>query len=181
VSGPSVFVLGALVVSSLPVAVGCSSKDADASDAGTQTYLAFASNFEGYEDWPHAPATADGAASGVHALGPMTVYWNQTPPHGSTEFPVGTIIVKQTDPGVTPAQVFAMVKRGGNYNASGARDWEWFELEVTGGDVVRILWRGVGPPNGETYGGDPTTCNTCHQQASGNDYVWSSALQFAAF
>jgi hypothetical protein len=159
--------------------IGCSASETENSDA--DTFLAFATTFAGYRNWSHAAATADGAPSGVHTNGPMTVYWNELPPHGGVEFPVGTTIVKETDPGVSPAQIFAMVKRGGGYNSTGARGWEWFELQSPDSDSVIILWRGVGPPNGETYGGDPTTCNTCHAQAVGNDFVWSTALQLSSF
>ena len=166
---------------SVATALGCGTSKSDDLGGDAGSYLAFASNFVGYRSWSHAVATADGAPSGVHTNGPMTVYWNKTPPHGSVEFPVGTIIVKETDPGVTPAQIFAMVKRGGGYNSSGAHDWEWFELQAPDDDTVLILWRGVGPPNGETYGGDPTTCNNCHSQAAANDFVWSTALQLSSF
>jgi hypothetical protein len=163
------------------VILGCGSSKTSDSGQDAGTFLAFATNFEGYRNWSHAAATADGAPSGVHSSGPMTVYWNETPPRGSTEFPIGTLIVKETDPGVTPAQIFAMVKRGGGYNSSGARNWEWFELQAADDETVLIVWRGAGPPNGETYGGDPTTCNNCHVQAATNDFVWSSALQLSSF
>ena len=70
----------------------------------------------------------------------------------------------------------AMVKRGANFNALGARGWEWFEL-VEGPRGVAINWRGLGAPDGEGYGGDPLgTCNSCHQMAAGNDFVLSEAL-----
>lgn len=161
---------------------GCSASPASDDQTAPDTYLAFASDFAQYRSWSHAPANAEGAPSASpHSVGPMTVYWNRDPPSGSTGFPVGTIIVKQTDPSVTSAQIFAMVKRGGGYNAAGARNWEWFELQVAAPDPVTILWRGVGPPNGESYGGDPTTCNTCHGQAARNDFVWSTALQLDSF
>ena len=113
--------------------------------------------------------------------GPMTVYWNRSPPSGSDEFPLGTIIVKQNDPGATTPQIFAMVKREGGYNASGAKGWEFFELQAADDQSVVILWRGVGPPVGESYGSDPNTCNNCHSQAGANDFVWSSALQLSSF
>jgi hypothetical protein len=156
----------------------CASSTGKERDAGDGSYLAFASNFAGYEDWDHAASIgAEGAPVGVHDLGPMTVYWNQLPPAGASEFEVGTIIVKQTDPSAVALQVFAMVKRGGGYNSGGARDWEFFELLPAAVAAPVILWRGVGPPDGESYGGDPNTCNTCHSQAAAHDYVWSTVLQ----
>jgi hypothetical protein len=69
-----------------------------------------------------------------------------------------------------------MVKRGGNYDSSGAVDWEWFELKNLDDAHVTILWRGVGPPGGETYGGNPTVCNDCHAGARSNDFVWTAGL-----
>ncbi len=161
---------------------GCGSSDEQQRDAGGGSYLAFASNFAGYEAWQHAASIgAEGAPAGVHDLGPMTVFWNQLPPAGAEEFEVGTIIVKQTDPGAATPQVFAMVKRGGDYNSAGARNWEFFELLPGSAAAPVILWRGVGPPNGESYGGDPNTCNTCHSQAATHDYVWSTVLQQSLF
>ena len=90
-------------------------------------------------------------------------------PSGSPEFPVGTAIVEVRASGI----IFAAVKRGADFNATGAKNWEWFELLETP-DVV-IKWRGVGPPAGEMYGGDPNGgCNACHTRCGGtNDYVCS--------
>jgi hypothetical protein len=164
------------------------------------TFTAFATDFEGFHSWPSAPATpspnlppvpgGDGvdagtiaADGGVHVL-PLTVYWNRPPPTGSTTFPVGTIIVKETDEAdLTARKIFAMVKRGGDFNATGAVNWEWFELQNGVDSGVVINWRGFGPPSGsaDVYGGNPTICNNCHVIAAANDDVWSSAVQLANF
>lgn len=164
------------------------------------TFTAFAPDFEGFHSWPSAPATpapslptvpgGDGvdagslaADGGVHVL-PLTVYWNHAPPSGSPTFPVGTIIVKETDePDLTARKIFAMVKRGGDFNATGAVNWEWFELQNSVDDGIVINWRGFGPPSGsaDVYGGNPTICNNCHLIAAANDDVWSSAVQLANF
>jgi hypothetical protein len=88
----------------------------------------YASSFDGFQAWSTAPATApSGVSEGLHGVGPLQVYWNQSPPHGATSFPVCTIILKETeeaDP--TQRTVFAMVKLGGGYNGEGAVGWEWF-------------------------------------------------------
>lgn len=142
-------------------------------------FIAFSSTFADYKTWTHVHS--DGPAPGTQpdsVLGPREQYINEVPPPGSTEFPIGTIIVEdRTTTGVT----FAGVKRGGNYNASGAVNWEWFELVTT--PSVAIKWRGVGPPAGEQYGGDPDGgCNSCHAQCGAtNDYVCSPYLQLASF
>jgi hypothetical protein len=145
-------------------------------------FVAFASSFDGYHDWTSMPAIAPpNAPMGLHTTGPMTVYINRVPPPSSTQFPLGTIIVKETQE-ADPAQrtVFAMVKRGGGYDAMGAVGWEWFELANEESDA-RIVWRGVGPPAGEKYGGDPNGCNGCHGGARPNDFVWTSGLSLSSF
>lgn len=44
-----------------------------------------------------------------------------------------------------------------------------------------LLWRGVGPPNGDTYGGDMNGCNLCHAACAANDYVSSPLLRLGSF
>lgn len=171
-----------------------------AQPATPDQFVAFASDFAAYHDWASAPATpapglpavpgdgltvadagaidAGAADGGVHQR-PLTVYWNHAPHSGSATFPVGTIIVKETDEAdATQRQVFAMVKRGANFNASGALGWEWFELQNTAAGSVIIKWHGYGPTGTtDTYGGNPHVCNDCHGLARSNDYVWSAAVQ----
>jgi hypothetical protein len=149
-------------------------------------FIAFGSDFQDFHNWQSFDVTAD-AASGtgagtVHPDAMLIEYLNKAPPSGSTTFPVGTIIVKEgTDGDVIGRQYFAMVKRGGGENADGAVGWEWFELRNLPDGSVGIVWRGVGPPAGEVYGGDPNAgCNTCHV-ACGNDSVCAKAVQLAQF
>lgn len=136
-------------------------------------FIAFETHFEGYQGWPSVQV--DGHEQGAaHLAGSRTVYISERPPAGATEFPVGTRIVKEMNDG--SSQVFAMVKRGGGYNLTGAVNWEWFELELVEGRLA-IRWRGVGPPAGESYGGDPNGgCNGCHRLNQANDYVGSISL-----
>jgi hypothetical protein len=74
-----------------------------------------------------------------------------------------------------------MEMRGGNFDPEGAVSWEWFELQNVDADNVRIVWRGNGPPNGETYGGDSATCNDCHAGAKSNDFVWTTGFLLSSF
>ena len=159
-------------------------------------FIAFAGNFKGFHDWPNqaeaTPATTlppvDAAAlsgpdGGVHPV-PEREYWNNNPPSGSAAFPIGTIIVKETeetDP--TARHVFAMVKRGADFNAAGAVNWEFYELTNKTDGTVSVQWQGYGPTSASTdiYGGDPNVCNNCHRQAITNDYVFGAALQLANF
>jgi hypothetical protein len=154
-------------------------------DAGAE-FVAYASSFDCFHGWTNtAPASAqDDAGDGLHGLGPLKVYWNQSPPHGATTFPVGTIIVKETeDPDPTQRIVFAMVKRGDGYNAPpGANGWEWFSLQNNADGSVTILWRGLVAPPGQTYANQAIgDCNGCHTAAATNDDVWDSALQLTSF
>jgi hypothetical protein len=161
------------------------------------TFVAFATDFDGFHSWPSAAAMPspnlppvdaggvgpDGGATdgGVHPV-PETEYWKIPSPITGNEFPLRTIIVKETneaDP--TARQVFALVKRGGDFNPTGAVNWEWYELKNNADGSVVIGWQGYGPPSGsaDIYGGNPAVCNTCHIKAAANDYVWSAALQLS--
>ncbi|HWL88049.1 MAG TPA: hypothetical protein VNO21_19735 [Polyangiaceae bacterium] len=153
------------------------------SDVGTNsTFIAFCGNFQNYRSWQsfHLDDGDAGAQGAVHLAGPKTEYLNKKPPSGSKEFPVGTVIVKELEIGpLESRKVFAMVKRGGGFNAaSTAPNWEWFELQNNAdGSVNNIVWRGFGPPAGEQYGGDPAGCTNCHAAAKDNDDVPSAPLQ----
>jgi hypothetical protein len=176
-------------------AIGCGAgAGTDTSDAGPLAGVpVYAPAFHDFHSWYSVPGvgpkdagngiTASGdAGSAVHTMGPLVSYINNRPPSGSSSFPLGTIIVKEVNAGdLTSRQIFAMVKRGAGFNAGGAVDWEWFELRNIDADDVLIVWRGLGPPSGETYGGNPATCNDCHEGAKANDYVWTTGFQLSAF
>jgi hypothetical protein len=143
------------------------------------TYLAFSASFADFRTWTsfHSEGPPDDGTMPAETLGARTLYLNQRPPSRATEFPVGTIIVEARETGAM--NLFAKVKRGGGYNLGGAIDWEWFEIVE---DPIAIVWRGLGPPNGESYGGDPDACNTCHATCGGaNDFVCSPTLTLASF
>lgn len=158
--------------------IGC----APAGEGGPEgdTFIAFATHFKGFRSWESFPVTT-GGGDPVHTGGPRTEYLKERPAEGADEFPVRTILVKETDTeALADRTVFAMVKRGGDYNASGATGWEWFELKNIDDQTVDIVWRGVGPPAGEKYGGDPNAgCNSCHEGARSNDFVLSTAIRLS--
>ena len=188
---------GVLLVALLVALGACSSNDLEASSCdvpagfgvgvgeaapvGASSFIAFAQHFAGYHAWPSTPGVTKYPATEFHVAGSTTVYINRKPATGATEFPVGTIVVKETNTGpLNERTAFAMVKRGAGYNASGAAGWEWFELKPQcGKDEPAIGWRGVGPPTGESYGGDATGCNNCHALAADNDFVLTAGLSFA--
>ena len=154
----------------------CKGSSSSGGDSG-DTFTPFVSTFAPFRTWTEFDSPGPGSDSGFPpgVLGPRQQYINMVPPHGSTEFPVGTVIVEVRDTGI----IFSGVKRGGGYNATGAKNWEWFELTE---NPIAITWSGFGPPPGDTYGGDMNSCNTCHAACGGdNDYVCSSKLQLAGF
>jgi hypothetical protein len=143
-------------------------------------YLAFAQNFFGYHSWPSYDVSEDADLVGIHDGSVVMEYINRLPASASNEFPVGTLVVKEATGGTIPHEIFAMAKRGGGFNTV-ATGWEWFELENLdcADDRVKLIWRGVGPPVGEMYGGDPNAgCNSCHADC-GNDAVCAKALNLA--
>jgi hypothetical protein len=163
---------------------GCGAGGApDVSPDANTVFIAFDSTFQDYRSWTsfHDPGPPDDGTFPADVLGPRTQYINHLPPHGATVFPVGTIIVEEREDAAMT--IFAGVKRGDDFNLTGAVGWEWFELTRADTGQVLIQWRGVGPPNNTTYGGDPNGgCNACHTSCgAGNDYVCSPELQLRNF
>lgn len=142
-------------------------------DAGVpQVFIALSRDFEGYGSWKRFDLVATDSKD-PHMAGARTVFINKLPPPGATEFPIGTIILKR----IEGLETYAMVKRGGDFNPNGAKNWEWFGFENLEGGALKQEWRGT---NGDNYGGPNETrrsCNTCHVAAVGNDFVQSPALK----
>jgi Cytochrome P460 len=146
---------------------------------GEPVCIANAASFTGYRTWekvPLPPATPD--VEGVHT-GPRSVYVNYIPAKGAgAEFPIGTIVVKEmeNDADIRQRRVFAMVKRGGDYNTGAALNWEWFEITPLPSGQALIKWRGVNPPEGESYSRSKEGgCNGCHLGAKDNDFIMSGS------
>jgi hypothetical protein len=134
----------------------------------------------------------DRGADPVHLddpTGHATVFVDHLPPHGVTEFPVGTHILRVMGEGDDPTQweAHGLVKVGGDFNADGARGWEYYGLAMSrdaNGDLVATTrWHGVGPPDGDGYASsDPDAgpvlgCNHCHGAATWNDSIIGPELQ----
>ena len=163
-------------VVAIALIAGCGSSHDAGSDAN-DAFIAFNPTFAPFRTWTMFSDDLMDPNNTLPAgvAGPRDQFINKVPPPGSTEFPIGTVIVEvRTDSG----KIFASVKRGGNFNAAGDKNWEYFELQE---NPVMYLWRGLGPPLGDTYGGDPNGCNACHSQCAANDYVCSPKLQLASF
>jgi len=189
-TGWAMFAGGIMTAALAAVAAGCNGNDMSDADAGCVAFdpVENANNqlpaFDNFCNWSSAPATnSEDASDGIHAPGPLTVYWNNSPPHGSSTFPIRTIIIKESQQAdVTTRTAFAMVKRGCGFNADGALNWEWFSLADNGDCTMSQLWRGAFAPAGETYSNKPVgDCNGCHGMVVDNDYVWDSALQLSNF
>jgi hypothetical protein len=168
------------------LALSCGADGLAPSDAGPDVdieggipFIALASDFTGFHTWESFFIDTDIAPGDSHINGPRTVYINKRPPPGSTRFPIGTIIVKETDPPgpITQRTVFASVKRGGDYDPTGDVNWEWFSLQNLPNGTESILWRGPGPSSGGVYGsGQLGGCNACHGVAASTDYVLTPQL-----
>jgi hypothetical protein len=88
--------------------------------------VAFAQDFQGVLDWPRFAGDRPPIPA-IHDSGKYLVFINKLPPRGTDRFPTGTIVVKIPQ---GQGDVFAMAKRGGDYNTRGAQGWEWFELKA---------------------------------------------------
>lgn len=162
----------------LALGAGCGSGRSEPELPAREPFIALERDFQSFQRWTRVDLSNRPAHGESHAAGEAHEYVNRLPARGSSSFPVGTMLVKTVaNLDHEEADVFAMVKRGGGYNRSGALGWEWFELRRRDDGSLGIVWRGLNPPSGEGYGGDPMGgCNGCHQMASHNDFVLASAL-----
>jgi hypothetical protein len=145
-----------------------------------EPFIALERDFQGFEGWQRIELGDRPPHGETHAGGEAVEYANQLAPAGATVFPVGTILVKSVTKEAQKRDVFAMVKRGGGYNANGSPGWEWFELKGREDGSYGIKWRGINPPNNEGYSGDAAGgCNGCHQMAIKNDYVLAKGLNLS--
>jgi hypothetical protein len=168
----------ALILISCASAACAGSSADDGAGKASDVFIAFASDFKDFRTWQSFDVTMDADAGAFHPEDMLLEYLNRAPPSGSTEFPIGTIIVKQLkDDLAIYDEYFAMVKRGGDQQPNG---WEWFGLANTDNTgTPGVAWRG-GPPSTMEYGGDPSSCNRCHVQCD-NDYVCAPALKLSSF
>jgi len=157
-------------------AAGCTGHAEQSIENVHEPFIALERNFQGFKDWARVDLADRPEQGTTHVAGETHEYINSPPRAGAKAFPVGTIFVKTVD-NQKKSDIFAMVKRGNGFNASGASGWEWFGLRARADGSVAIVWRGVNAPDGETYGGDPLGgCNGCHGAAAKNDHVHAYSL-----
>ncbi len=161
---------------------------ASCDDKSGPVFIALDSDFATFESWPMTALGSEPLAG--HPTGPRFGYLNHPAPKGAKQYPVGTIIVKAIEqPGSpdTSWEIFAMAKRGGDFNAGGATNWEFFRLKIVDGKP-HIVTRGLtaaDPDDGgagyfDQLGNDfVDLCNSCHgtQASAATDHVLSPALQ----
>lgn len=170
----------ALVVASASLA--CLDHDLVDAEASEAPFIALQRDFASFRDWTVLDL---GVRTHAGVEGPTRVYCNRIPPPGLSHFPNGTIIVKSLESGEPSSwPVHAMVKRGGGFNAQGAFEWEFFDLQLSAAGVPVIVWRGEGPPSGHGYGSTPGAgevaeeiedCSGCHKSET-NDAVLTEDL-----
>lgn len=157
----------------------CASETPEDEDPPGTTFIALDRDFQGFRAWPRTPVGS--ALLEGHGEGPRFVYANRPVPAAGETYPMGTILVKAVELDADPTrwEVFAMVKRGGTFNARGAAGWEFFRLRFTNATSVLITGRGLAPTdNGvNLYSTRVEGCNACHgATARGTDHVLSAPL-----
>jgi hypothetical protein len=164
----SIILLGLISISGLN---SCS--DDNASDSGTQEFVADDNTFQGFMNWSVIKTNQgpDPSLGEAHAGNDETVtrkiYLKNNQDRVNGSFPVGTILVKHSsNPAGTVNEFTGMVKRGNNFNPSG-NDWEWFMLMPDGTIATEngMKTRGAGLMNG--------MCVGCHSAIKSQDFVFS--------
>jgi hypothetical protein len=144
------------------------------------TFVPLQRDFAGYTSWTRVDL-GDAPLAG-HPAGPRAAYVNHPLPPGAREYPVGTIIVKEIHTTDWPytLDLFAMAKRGGDYDPNGAVGWEFFKLLVDSSGTPVIQARGINPSGNDPYTVSGTGgCNGCHAAPGTDetDHILSPMLQ----
>jgi hypothetical protein len=164
---------------------GC--KDDD--DSSEPEFVATSDSFANFRSWTNlgtnqGPSPSLGMAhQGNDENATRTIYLKDNADRKADgEFPVGTILVKETkDEEGNTIEVTAMVKRGSEFNPN-TNDWEWFMLMPDGtiapaldenGDVMEDASGNPILARSENITMFTAMCGGCHAQASNDDYVFS--------
>lgn len=149
----------------------------------TQEFIASEASFQKFTDWKitdYAVGATNPAIGSAHKAGDSNfaraVFENaEAQNHQSGEYPLGSIIVKETYSTLMGQKahaemggVLAMAKRGGGFNPENA-GWEWFMLTPEGDITAR--------------GANLGACGVCHAQATddaGADYTFKKPSEYIA-
>ncbi len=167
------------------VACGCTSQPAATvvTDAGAHEFVAAAQDFAPFRSWRAVPLGDE--PNSADPPGPRVAFVSRAPDASARSYPIGSIIVKaiENTPSPTDWDLFAMAKRGGDFDPSGAVGWEFFLLKLDGDQSIRIVARGtiLTPPvdGGMAYGSAGAIfCGGCHGApgTTATDHVLSPAL-----
>jgi hypothetical protein len=175
---------------------GC--RDGDHAADAAPEFVADESDFASFTGWPSIKLPdSDPVSDIIYPAGSRVAFLNRRPPHGATKYPIGTVIVKAIERGAGPAdwEIFARAKRGGDFNAAGAANWEFFLLRLRADGTPYITSRGVAPTDdgrgdmglppaaGGYFTGDGMApCNLCHGASTiaQHDFIMSPLLYPAA-
>lgn len=146
-------------------------EDDEIADDTDDEFVASSSDFSDFRNWTELSTVSgpDPAIGPAHQANDetttRTIYIKENVNRmANGEFPVGTILVKDTqDDAGNTVEVTAMVKRGNGFDADN-NDWEWFMLMPDG--VIAI-------DNGSPVRGAIQMCSGCHAQNQDEDYVFS--------
>lgn len=135
--------------------------------------IATLADFVDYASWIQIDETSgDSAANGgAHSVNSTRKTYKKpasaSPYFEAQAYPVGTVLVKEIIVDGSLTQLYAMVKRGGNFNPEHG-DWQWFLIDTDLSDITDL--------------GDGPGCTGCHSKAGsdtetdpsfmGKDYVF---------
>jgi hypothetical protein len=165
--------LSALAFVMVIVFQACNNDD-DNVDETKPEFVASSSDFANFRNWTQVASVQGSSPSlgeahkGNDENATRTIYVkDNVEREADGNFPVGTLIVKDTkDADGNTIEVTAMVKRGNDFNPT-HNDWEWFMLTPDGNIMEDngMIARGAMLMDG--------MCGACHTQVKNNDFVFS--------
>jgi hypothetical protein len=174
-----------LLFGALAALAGChGSPPATPGDGGgADVFVAQADDFAEFRSWRSVALGAQ--PNSADPPGPRVAFVSDAPDAAAHRYPLGTRIVKAIENAPDPSgwDLFAMAKRGGDFDPSGTHGWEFFLLRLDAGGGIAILSRGTVLDNpsdaGAAYGSAGAIfCSGCHGApgTDATDHVLSAAL-----
>lgn len=160
-----------LLAAAAIIMLSFSSCSEDSSKSTPQEFIADDNTFSGFSGWTLVdtrngadPALGGMAHGGNNETVTRKIYIKDNKSRVNGQYPVGTVVVKQSTNPEGMNEITAMVKRGNKFSTD-AGDWEWFMLEPDGkiGDGGKM--RGANLMDG--------MCAGCHTAAKAKDFVFT--------